>query len=505
MEMIHRTEVDGVMTIWAEASPPYRAALLFRTGRADESLATSGQTHLIEHLTLSKYGELSHRLNGFVGGSLTGFMIVAQPDEVRNFLSDATSDLSSLPADRLESEKQVLAAENASRPFDLAGNLLMWRYGAEGYGLLGLPELGIRRASLEALKERSEQRFAAQNAVLWMSGPPPEGLELNLPHGKKYPPPTLDSMQEKFPSWFLDNASGGVSVGAIVPRVSASTAVSELASRRLREQLRMTRAISYAPAIYYDHLTSDQAHLVFYADSEKEHRKELAGEFSLFFEGFDSVEKHELESVQKEIYENWVGSLAPSHADGLLIEIQRAAMDHLFGREFESKEVLAAELMDVSVDDVIEFIQRIKETAMFALPSEAELHACFGEKAPESTVPVVEGRKLQSVDAPVERARLVHGSDGVSLVFPNAVHHTVRFADLAGALYYEDGGVCLIGNDAVTVMVEPTLWRGGLKVCQQIRAQVPEELVLEVRTRPDEAIPKPYTSGWQRFLARLTG
>lgn len=504
MEELHWTEVDHVTTIWIDAPPPFRAGLLFRTGRVDETLATAGQTHLIEHLALSTLGDTSQPYQGLVGGAETGFFMMGQPQDVTGFLASVCDALTSLPSSRLESVKRVLAAENAARPYDFRSNLLRWRYGAAGYGLLGMAQLGIQRATLEQLHEFGAQRFTKENAILWLSGPPPADLSLRLPHGTKQPLPPLTPIQKTFPSWFLDIACRGVAVGATVPRVSASTIFCEIASRRLRKRLRTAQAISYAPSVFYGHLNADTAHLVLYADSDKEHRTELANVFGEVFKEFDEVEESEVEAARRQIREYRTGALAPPPTHRMALEAQHATRDWILGKEFESTETIVTQLLSVTVDDVSAFVSEMRATAMFALPGEAIVQPCFGQRVPFSTGPVVQGRKTLSVDAPIQRIRLLHGPDGVSVLYPNGSHSTVRYSELAGALYYEDGCVCLIGFDAAIVKVEPTLWRGGQSICHKIRERVPARLVLDKRSRPANTIPKPRTTAWQRFRARLT-
>jgi predicted Zn-dependent peptidase len=217
---LDRGQVDGVTTIWTEAPPPLRAGLLFRTGMIDETLARAGYTHLIEHLALSTLGDTSKHDNGFVTGAAAGFFTMGQPEDVASFFARVCDGLTSLPGDRLEGVKQLLAAEIAGRPFNSNSNLLMWRYGAAGYGLMGLPQLGFRRATLEQLQEYGSQRFTKENAVLWLSGPPPTGLSLRLPHGAKQPLPPLVPLRQAFPSWFCDDAHRGAAAGwpAVPPR-----------------------------------------------------------------------------------------------------------------------------------------------------------------------------------------------------------------------------------------------------------------------------------------------
>ena len=156
--------------------------MLFRTGLVDETLAIAGTTHLIEHLSLSTVSDHSRLQNGFVGGVVTGFFTMGQPSDVSKFLENICKALHSLPGDRLESEKQVLEAENASRRYDLGSNLLTWRYGANGYGLFGLPQPGLKKITLEQLQQRATQRLTAQECCpLADRVPPPDDLRLTLP------------------------------------------------------------------------------------------------------------------------------------------------------------------------------------------------------------------------------------------------------------------------------------------------------------------------------------
>jgi zinc protease len=501
---LHWTEIDHVTTVWTDTPAPLRAGLLFRTGRADETLATAGQTHLIEHMALSAVSDTTQHHNGFVGGAVTGFFTLARPHEVSSFFARICEVLTSLPGDRLEGEKQVLAAENAARPYDFRSNLLTWRYGATGYGLVGLPELGLQGATLGQLHQYAARRFTHGNAVLWLSGPPPDDLRLRLPDGTKQPLPPLVPIQQAFPSWFVDDGCGGVAAGATVPRVDASSIFCEIASRRLRDRLRTARALSYSPSVFYDPLTPDTAHLVLYADSDKSRRAELANVFGEVFKALNTFDEAEVEASRSRILEHWTGDLAPPPADLKIIEVQRAAMDWILGKEFEPIALNATQLLSVTADDVAAFGREVQAKTMFALPGEASVRTWFGEKAPVSKARVVQGRKPLNLDAPIRREQLVHGPDGVSIIWPDGSHSTVRYSELAAALCYEDGGVRLVGSDASTVMVEPTLWRGGPSICRKIREQVPAHLLLDQRSRPAHTIPKPTTTAWQRLRARLT-
>ena len=326
MTEIHWTEIDHVITVWTDAPPPLRAGLLFRTGRVDETLALAGLNHLVEHLALSAVNDPAQRHDGFVGGVMTGFVTIGQAQEVSSFLASVCEALTSLPGNRLEGEKQILEAENAARPYDFRSNLLVWRYGATGYGMVGMPRLGFRTATIEDLSNYSTQRFTKENAVLWLSGPPPTDIHLSLPHGMKRPLPPLAPIQPTFPCWFVDNACGGIAAGATVPRVSASSVFRQIADTRLRERLRTVQAVSYAPRVFYDYLNTDTAHLVLYADSDKDHRAELASAFGEVFEGLGKVDVAEVETAKQRVHEQWTGALAPPPEYRIAMEIQGAAI-----------------------------------------------------------------------------------------------------------------------------------------------------------------------------------
>jgi len=500
---LHWTEVDGVTVVWAEAPGALRAGLLFRTGRADETLATSGHTHLIEHMAFTSMLDTLHRHNGTVDGSLTGFYTVGHPGEVSAFLANVCHALTFLPAERLEDEKRLLEAESAMRQHDFCSHLLTWRYGAAGHGLTGMAELGRNRATLEQLHEFSARRFTSGNAILWLTGPPPAELRLRLPPGTRLPLPRLAPIQDKFPSWFVDDHCGGVAAGGIVARTCASTIFADIALERLRKRLRFELALSYGPTVFYVPLDADVAHLVLYADADEARRAELAEAYGEVFAGLVEFDDAEVEDARARIRDHWSGALAPPLEYRVTGEVQRAAHDWLFDKPFAPREALESELEATTKDDVAAVGRQMHSTVMFALPGAAKLEPWCGTPVPVCTAPMVQGREAASMDAPIQRERLRYGPDGVSLVAPDGSHITVRYAQLALALHYDDGCVTLIGSDAVTLTIEPTLWRGGREICRQIRERVPEHLLFAQPARHASEIPKPSTTAWLRFLAYL--
>lgn len=506
MTEIHWTEIDNVTTIWVDTPGPLRTGLLFGTGRAGESLTTSGHTHLIEHIALSSINPNTQAQphNGFVTGAITAFITMGSPQSVSDFLTKLCSFLAELPGDRLENEKQVLIAESSARPYDFRANFQTRRYGASGYGLMGLPELGLRNATLQQLREFSAKRFTKENAILWFSGEPPANLHLNLPNGTKLPSPTIHPLSLPYPCWFVDEACGGVAASFSVPRIPASTIYCEIAANRLRERLRMNHAVSYSPMVLYEPLNADTSHLVLFADSERERRTELSNHFGEIVAGLVNFNETEVETARQQVQERWSGTLAPPPADRKLAEIQRAAMEWIFGKEFESLDAIAANLSNVKAEDVVKFGRDIQSTALYAVPNNVSAQIYGNRKHPSSLTDPVKGKKTLHLDAPIQPEWLVHGGEGISVVWPDNSHLTVRFSDIAAALHYDDGCICLISSDATVITIEPTLWQNGQSVCSQIRGNIPEQFLLGQPTRAAESLPKPRTTAWERFRARLS-
>jgi predicted Zn-dependent peptidase len=502
MPEVRWTEVDGVATVWAEAPGPLEGTLLFRTGLADETLVTAGQTHLVEHLALSTIPDPARRHGGFVSGTTTGFHTRGRPDEVATFLAQVCRALGALPEERLEAEKQVLGAEAAGRPFSVWGRLLAWRYGAVGHGLLGLPEYGVQAATAEQLRTLVAHRLTRGNAVLSLSGPPPAGLRLDLPPGHRQPPPALAPMLPEFPCWCIDDQTGGVAASATLPRVAASTLLCAVASERLHARLRLERAVSYAPGLTYEPQTADRAHVLLYADSNQARRVELTAAFVDVLAGLAEVGEAEVAATRQRVVADLREELQARPDRGVQPALQRAAGDRLLGRPPASLEQVAAEVAAATAEEVASLGRGLRDEALVALPSNAPAPPWVGSRAPVSMASAVQGREVAHLDAPIQPQRLVHSAEGVTLRGANGQDVTVRYAELSAGLSFGDGAVVLIGREAFHLSIEPTLWRHGGRLCEEIRARVPPALLLQREARPPGAIPRPATTGWQRFRAR---
>ncbi len=159
--------VDGdVPVFWSESGDEMTAGLVFRVGRADESLARGGITHLIEHLALYQLGASGRtHYNGQVDAVTTTFVTRGGPEEVTGFFKAVCAGLRDLPAERIGAERQVLRTEADQRRPAIGDPLLIARYGADTYGLAAYPEFGIGMLQADELRAWTERYFTRGNAA----------------------------------------------------------------------------------------------------------------------------------------------------------------------------------------------------------------------------------------------------------------------------------------------------------------------------------------------------
>lgn len=485
MEVV-RTEVDGVPVFWTEGKPgdEHRAALVFRVGRADESLARGGLSHLVEHLALHAIGEADSHFNGAVDATTTMFVTHGKPDDVAKFLTSVCDSLRALPMERLEDEKKILETEAQQRDAGLAGQLLLWRYGAASYGLQAYDEHGLATYTADDVQEWVARWFTRQNAaVALVGGPPPEGLRLVLPEGERRPVPEATSALPQLPAYFQTSIKG-VALSGIVERSTAATVYVEALGRRLHRVLRRDGALSYTTNVDYSPRTGDTAQIVAYADGLAEARPELAERFlaeldRIADEPMDAEEFAEMvAAVRKPLTsDEYKASRSITHC-----------MAELLGRPHRTTDDLLAELDALKPQDVQDVGRAVLDTALLMLPHGQEPQGARFHPAPTASVVAVEGRVHTRYGEP--QAGLIVGPDGATALSGSSMA-TVRFDRCGAVLAWPDGARLLTGLDGFTVGIEPTLWDGGAEAVAAIDRHVPAGLVVPMPARPAENIPAP--------------
>jgi zinc protease len=491
------SSVDGVPVFWTESGDEMLAGLIFRVGRADESLARGGITHMIEHLALYPLGvEAGRHYNGQVDAVTTTFLRRGRPEEIAEFCRAVCANLRELPTERLESEKQVLRTEAGSRPLGTNDLLFMKRYGADTYGLSSYPEYGIDAVQAPDLKAWADRYFTRGNAALWVAGGRlPSGLALDLPDGLAVPAPQPASKPPVTPA-YANAPVRGVAWSALVGRSLAAQTYAAILDRRLRRELRHKQALAYSPSVAYALRDQRTAHVLGVADGLPEVHSLLVSAF------IREIERLEEKDVSEDELRSAIDSLHPNEdtSSEAIQWVTSAARNAIMGRPARSVAAWKEDLAAVSVAQVRQVGREALASSLFVLPQRSLPHREFTWLSGRSAAAVT-GREIRSADRPLDGARLVVGADGVSMVRGQAIT-TVRAAECAALLRWPDGARQFIGRDGAVIRVEPTLWR--LKnQARQLDVMVPADRLVTMPYRDKATVPRPWTSRRTRMAGWL--
>jgi zinc protease len=221
------------------------AALVFRVGVADETAATRGVTHLVEHLAMpvGVFRHMPAACNAVVDMTRTTFFADGEPHDVTAFLAGVIERLANLPLDeRFDVERQILLAEAETNDAAAVDHLAMIRYGLDGYGLVGVAEHGLHRLRRDEVRAWAAERFGRQNAVILCTGPPPD-LPVRLAEGRRWPMPICPERGR--PRTKTGGPGGGATVTFTGPPTAAFQVARRILADRAEQVLRHQRGLSY--------------------------------------------------------------------------------------------------------------------------------------------------------------------------------------------------------------------------------------------------------------------
>src|SRR6266498_256652 len=497
MEFV-RTEVDGVPTFWAQAESGLHAGLVIRVGRADETFARGGISHLVEHLVLHQVGQTDYHFNGAPGPITTTFFTQGDPGEVAHFFGAVCRALWELPMDRLTTERGILRTEWSGRTRGVTDSLLRWRYGPANYGLSAYAEFWLDDLAPDDLRSWVARWFTRGNAALWFAGgPPPPGLRLDLPDGPLMPVPAASSALPRTPAFFGADMDG-VAFDAVVRRASAASVFAALLDRRMHATLRRERGASYAAWATYQPRDGEYGTVTAAADALQDKQDEVTAAFVDVLTDIAAgiVAEDDLEAVRAQARD----ALCRPGAAGALVPA--AATNLLTGTPILTPAQAWDEVEAVSIEHVRTVAEQALASGLLMVSAGQSVGRAGFVAAPAWSSNMVTGKSFKSLDYPADRRRLLIGADGVSLVEGRQVA-TVRYAECVGMLSWADGARSLFGPDAINVHVEPRLWRLPRGALEGVDTAIPPDQVAHMPDRPAESLPRPSTSRSERLRTHL--
>ncbi len=482
--LIGSTVVDGVPVLFAPGDGPVSGGLVFRVGWADEQLARSGITHLVEHLALFGQDPSAVHHNGTTGDFSTHFHATGRPDEVVALLNAVCAALRELPLDRMEVEKGILDTEAARRSAHVGERLRLERYGARGLGLGGYEGFGLPAVTATDLTAWAEERFGRRNAAAWITTDAvPDGLDLRLPEGRRWPVPRMDEILPEAPSFFR-GAQGGVLLDAVVPATAAGVVFAQVASRALFRSLRQEGGLSYEARCDWERIDAERARLSIFADALPEKQAAVVGEI---IDVLAAMRVGRIDAEALAAAQTAADDLRESSSLGAQL-LPAAAFKLVAGFDIRSPERLAAEYAAVTAADLVEVARQLQSTALAQIP-EGSLDWAGFAPLPAGSSAAVAGDAYAFLGQ--DGAELVVGDEGVTARESGGVV-TVRFSDAEALEAWPDGARRIVGPDGFQILIEPTLYDGlPPDAIARIDAAVPDRRHVRRPARSPESVPQP--------------
>ena len=472
---VERVDVDGVPVFWLSGPPPLSAGLCFAVGRRDEDFATGGVTHLVEHLVMGALPRSHLDRNASVSQGRTEFRATGRPEAVREFLLQVCTALSDLPAERLATERRVLAAEEARSGGDVVGMLLLTRYGATGLGLAGMGEAGLPGLTPPQVLAHAARTFVGERAALWLTGPPPAGLRLPLPRGEAAPPRSQRRVPLALPAVLRCPAPDvGMSFEAQDDGEALLCGL-RILLERMEQDLRHDGGHSYDVDFVLERVEGDTVHVAFVADTP------LADVSSVAQGMYAALERmaadgptaqeltHDVEGFREQLQDpRSVGAVVSS-----------AVGAHLSGCEPDDQAARLRALEALTPQEVAAALAAGLPRVLVAVPEQAVLTGLALPDLPDDEDRVngrVHRRRLRS-DAP-RGARLISAAEGTTLVLAGGRVLTVRHdaCVAVGTAQTDHEHIELVGIDGSTLPLCEQDWKDGrtaVETALRATAEVP--------------------------------
>lgn len=488
MSEVQVGEVDGVPAFWVDTGrPTLSAALVFRQGMVDESLPTTGWTHVLEHLALHGRGGGPLHVNGAVSLLHTRFDAHGPADRVGAVLAEVTRWLADPDFAELAREQSVLRAEAAMRGGNEVSLALLQRYGAKGPGLSTYAEPGLSRATPDALRELAATTFVAGNAVLVLDGPPPPTLTLSLPAGKLNPAPPAVPCADTLPAAYLIGA--GITLSGVVPRSVGATFLPHVLREVLTDQFRERDGGAYAPWSRYEPVDDEQALVVCGSDANAELLRTIAAS------GREQVQRLAAgdlpESLVPDIRDQIVQQVTDPYA--LVTLAYRAATDHLRGLPPLSLEEAVAEVEEVTTADVVTEAVRFRDTMLVGIQGQAAWKRDIPMLAMPLDTERVQGSTHRSRNLPADRRTLRVGARRVQIC-DGREWRSIGVEKVAAMFAYPDGAREIVDSDGWSIKVEPTVWFRGRAAVHQLDVLVPGAKHIPMLERDAARVPRPMSA-----------
>jgi len=475
--------VDGIRLLrHREEQAHTDVTLTFGVGARDETLRTVGVGHLLEHLVMGQTRHSPIEADAVVDLMTTDFSASGSPARVGEFLCTICAGLAAPPVDRMTVESGVLAAEDAWSAPPLPAFLYNVRYGARGAGLAWLEGAGYDRLTAEHVAAFARRWFVKSNALLQVTGPMPEGLELALPDG---PHP----VRERVPGRLLDGPSaivGEIPGAAVMLRLPVGDGARvpqqaiDVLHDRIEEECRHVGGHSYVVDVDSVSAVDGLTDYVVYAEAREGSSRAVARAVAAALTDLaaNGPTPAELARVVERLEEPRGGpdpTLPPAYGAAMreiLGEPAAPPFDLARARAVQADEIAAVLAEAMSSVVLCAYEDGMDELAGFPVASPCPVLAILPEG--EVFKPVMKARVFVRE---LRSARLVLTPYGLVLSDEDGIHE-IRWDDVAGVMRTADATV-VFGASGCAIPLVDGLYRGADRVLDELRRHVDPGLFYE--------------------------
>jgi zinc protease len=474
---IFHAVANGLRTYWIERDGPFRAVLTFRIGQSDEPLPKRGICHLVEHLAINPDQRL-YTYNGWSSMDDTGFWAEGTQEEVLGYLGSVVRNLRELPEHRFEPETRILTTEGQDRGNSMSAVLLAARCGSVGYGAPSFPEYGLMRLTPGEAQEWADRYFVAENAVLSMTGPPPDGFALGLERGEPHNLPAPRSIDRLLLPTAIPAGSGAVGAGLMVGRGPATGIALGTLQARATQRLRYELGHSYNIWSDYQIAGESHAHLTVAADCTQAGTLATVAAFTEVIDEMADTGPEpaslarEVERFRRSVHEP-------------LDALQWVASASVIGVSLEQLEEQYHALPQVEPADVAAIIREGAERMIMLVPLGVPTSGQRFKPYPYHSPQAVQGRRVRPTGLRrwfgARNAGLVIGEEGLSAVWADSTVTTIAWSECELVLEWPDGTVELVGCDGDRIGVPPQVF--GTGAVARLREEIAQRLAAELHVR----------------------
>ena len=288
------------------------------------------------------------------------------------FLDGDRGRLGALPLERLETERNVLLAEEALQGPNPTRLAFALRFGPREHGLMGYDEYGLRTLEADDVATWARTRFVARERCDLADRPRAGCARPPLPAGDHHLPPEPRRRSPRspasLPSIYRAGTRGAVAFSFEPDRSTAFRAGLSILAHRIQDRLRFELGLTYNVETILLPLTAERVHVMLVTDATDQNLPRVADEMLAVLDALAA------EGPSDEELEHELDDHRASHADPVVLtsHLDYLASQYLFGDASPETASFLAEQEQLTAAEVAAAIASARGSMIAIVPETVE-------------------------------------------------------------------------------------------------------------------------------------